>query len=218
MRRATGLILLACHMLLAGCTTVNVDQLVVNQAAAVDAGEVVVVLGRRQNSRQGTKESWLGCLNRVLEQKLGNARIMDEQSFRDNFYPWFEARTAPLHAEQLQTLMARPLLARRLADMRIRHLVWVEGETNSSNSSGTMSCAISPAGGGCFGIASWEDTGNYEAVVWDLRAGHEVGRVGASAVGTSYVPALVVPLPLLARVRGRACQGLGTQLARMLSG
>ena len=213
-----GAALAAMAAMLAACTTVNVDQLVVHQAAAVADGEVVVVLGRRQNPRQGTKESWLGCLNRVLEQQLGGARIMDEQSFRDNFYPWFEARTAPLHAEQLQALMERPLLAQRLAAMRIRHLVWVEGETNSSNSSGAMSCAISPAGGGCFGIASWEDTGNYEAVVWDLRAGHETGRVSASAVGTSYVPALLVPLPLLARVRGRACQGLGTQLARMLGG
>ncbi|MGK0440086.1 MAG: hypothetical protein ACJATK_003050, partial [Paracoccaceae bacterium] len=37
------------------------------------------------------------------------------------------------------------------------------------------------------------------------------------AVGTSYMPAFVIPIPLLAQVEGDACQGMGNQLVRFFT-
>ena len=42
----------------------------------------------------------------------------------------------------------------------------------------------------------------------------EVGRVSTEAVGTSYLPAFVIPIPLLAFVESDACEGMGNQLVK----
>jgi len=44
-----------------------------------------------------------------------------------------------------------------------------------------------------------------------------VGRVNTSATGQSYMPAVVIPIPIIAPVQGAACDGLGNQLLEFLS-
>jgi hypothetical protein len=44
-----------------------------------------------------------------------------------------------------------------------------------------------------------------------------VGRVSSDAVGTSYVPAVVVPVPLIARVQNSACNSLSNQLKTFIT-
>ena len=46
-------------------------------------------------------------------------------------------------------------------------------------------------------------------VVRNLKS---IARISAEAEGTSYMPAIVVPIPLIARVQASACDGLATQL------
>ena len=42
---------------------------------------------------------------------------------------------------------------------------------------------------------------------------HEnIGRVSTDASGTSYMPALIVPVPIIARVQMQACGGMANQL------
>jgi hypothetical protein len=45
----------------------------------------------------------------------------------------------------------------------------------------------------------------------------EVGRLNTSTSGQSYMPAVVVPIPIIAPVQGTACDGLGDQLLQFLS-
>ena len=45
----------------------------------------------------------------------------------------------------------------------------------------------------------------------------EVGRVSAQTSGQSYMPAVVVPIPIIAPVQGTACDSLGDQLLEYLS-
>ena len=46
----------------------------------------------------------------------------------------------------------------------------------------------------------------------------EVGRVNTFASGQSYMPAVVIPIPIIAPVQGTACDGIGDQLLEFLSG
>ena len=101
-----------------------------------------------------------------------------------------------------------------MSDLQIRYFVWVEGSTERTGSSGSITCSISPAGGGCFGFGTWEDTSDYETTIWDIETFSEVGRISTEAVGTSYLPAFVIPIPLLAQVQGDACNGMGKQLVK----
>jgi hypothetical protein len=75
-----------------------------------------------------------------------------------------------------------------------------------------MSCAAGPGGGGCFGFAWWQNDAKYEASVWDLDGLEDVGTISADVSGTSFMPAIVIPIPLIARTQSKACKGLATQL------
>ena len=73
-------------------------------------------------------------------------------------------------------------------------------------------CAAGPGGGGCFGFAWWQNDANYDAAVWDLSGLEDAGTVSADVSGTSFLPAIVVPIPLIARTQSKACNALADQL------
>ena len=45
-----------------------------------------------------------------------------------------------------------------------------------------------------------------------------VGTISTDATGQSYLPAVVVPIPLLARVEANACSSLANQLKSFVNG
>lgn len=204
-------------IVLSACTTINVDHVRIKETAALKEGDAMVVLGRHQTAEIQTEASLVSCIGSRLARGTGDVRIIPEAEFVDSFYPWFEARTAPLHPKKLRKVLDQPAVAEKIEKLNIRYFVWVEGSTERTNSAGSMTCSIGPGGGGCFGFGSWEDTSNYETTIWDLKTFSEVGRVSTEAVGTSYMPAFVIPIPLLAQVEGDACQGMGNQLVRFFT-
>lgn len=196
------------------CTTINVDHVQLEENIQVRKGDTMVVLGRHQSAEFETEANLVRCLGRKLKRVAGGLNVINQAEFVDSFYPWFEARTAPLHPEKLRKVLDQPKVALRIKELNIRYFVWVEGSTERTNSSGSIACSISPGGGGCFGFGTWEDTSDYETTIWDIQTFTEVGRISTEAVGTSYMPAIVVPIPLLAQVQGDACQGMGRQLIK----
>ena len=216
--KATRLsIVLGLIALTGACTTINVDHVRLRENVELNKGDAMVVLGRHQTAEIQTEASLVSCIGNRLARGTDQIRIIPEDQFVDAFYPWFEARTAPLRPARLKKVLDQPKVAEKLREMRIRYFVWVEGSTERTNSAGSMTCSIGPGGGGCFGFGTWEDTSDYETTIWELDTLSEVGRVSTEAVGTSYMPAFVIPLPLLAQVEGDACQGMGNQLVRFFS-
>lgn len=207
----------AALLFLSACTTINVDHVRLKDTAELKKGDAMVVLGRHQTAEIQTEASLVSCIGGRLARGTGEVRIIPESEFVDSFYPWFEARTAPLHPKKLRTVLDQPLVAEKIKALNIRYFVWVEGSTERTNSAGSMTCSVGPGGGGCFGFGTWEDTSDYETTIWDLETFTEVGRVSTEAVGTSYMPAFVIPIPLLAQVEGDACQGMGNQLVRFFA-
>ena len=94
----------------------------------------------------------------------------------------------------------------------MRYIVWLDGDTDKVAGGGSMSCAAGPGGGGCFGFAWWQNDANYEASVWDLSGLEDAGTISADVSGTSFLPAIVIPIPLIARARAKACNALADQL------
>jgi hypothetical protein len=209
MKTATGLLLLA-FILAAGCTRTVIDEYRESgQALPLGRGEQVVVLGRRHDGEYETEPELIQCIAGRLDDRLP---VVSEQTFIDRVYPWFEPRTAPLGLRRLQKMLDDPDVGRRLRETGVRYMIWVDGNTATTDRGGSMSCAIGPGGGGCFGFTTWEKTASYEAVIWDLGEVREGGRVKVDAKGSSYVIGVLAPIPIIARVQNGACEGLGNQL------
>ena len=198
--------------MLSACTTINVDHIQLEENINLASGDAIVILGRHHSAEFETEPSLIRCLSNRLNNGTDDLVVYSEEEFVNMFYPWFEARTAPLHPKKLKQTLDQPLVAQRIEELNIRFFVWVEGATERTNAAGSMACSISPGGGGCFGFGTWEDTSDYETEIWDIDELKEVARVSTDAVGRSYMPAFVIPVPLLARVESDACQGMGKQL------
>ena len=204
--------LLAALAGLSGCVTATVQE-VRESTTGMEATDSVVVLGRRGRPQTSETElDFVSCVSKNLGRGSSKMQVIEEQDFMDAMFPWFEPRTAPANTHDLPELMSLPALASRFEELGLRYLIWVEGSTKRTASAGTLTCSVAPTGGGCFGFLTWEQDSSYEASVWDVRTGRSAGKVSSDANGTSYMPALVVPLPFIAPVRSSACGSLADQL------
>ena len=202
---------------LASCTSTTVDEFRQGETG-IESDESVVILGRRQASDFETKSDFVECVGKGMSQGENAISVVPEREFVDAMFPWFEPRTAPLRATDLEQLLAEDVVAQKMNEFGIRYMVWVEGFTETTGRTGSISCTLGPGGGGCFGFGTWEDDANFDARVWDVNSLRNVGTINADATGQSYLPALVVPIPLIARVETNACNRLAAQLKDFVNG
>tara|TARA_Y100000766_G_scaffold278208_1_gene284673 strand:- start:303 stop:968 length:666 start_codon:yes stop_codon:yes gene_type:complete len=199
------------------CTSTTVDQFR-QGATSIASDESVVILGRRQASDFETKSDFVECVGERMSEGDNAISVIPEREFIDAMFPWFEPRTAPLRAGDLEQLLAEDVVAQKMNEFGIKYMVWVEGFTETTGRTGSISCTVGPGGGGCFGFGTWEDDANFDARVWDVTSLKNVGTINTDATGQSYLPALVVPIPLIARVETNACNRLAAQLKDFVNG
>ena len=209
-------ILIFVSLLITSCSTTRIDQ-EVNAAYSIEDGESIVVLSDSYHTGNKTENDFMDCLNRSLSKKQDQFNVISTTEFQNIFYPWFEPSTAPQNIEDLPKLLGKGIIKDKLDELEIKYLVKVTGETKTNASSGALSCAAGPGGGGCFGFAWWDDTSSYEASVWDLNQETSVGNLSANVSGTSVIPAIVIPIPILARTQSNACEGLTQQIVGFFS-
>lgn len=202
---------------LSACTNTVIDEFRQGETG-IESDESIVILGRRQASDYETRADFVDCVGAQIESGADGISVVPEQEFVDALFPWFEPRTAPLRTQDFERLMSEEIVAEKIDEFGIRYIVWVDGFTETSGRSGSISCAIGPGGGGCFGFGSWEDDSQFDARVWDVEGFSNVGTISADANGQSYLPALVVPIPLIARVEANACSSLANQLKTFVKG
>ena len=209
--------LLMSALVIAGCkSTTVIDQYRETPTTRVNEGESIVVLGRRHSSDHETEFDFISCVGKSLSEGGNGIQVIPEKLFVDSMYPWFETRTAPMDVKNLGKLLQNPAIAKKFSDFRIRYFIWIDGFTERTDSSGSISCAIGPGGGGCFGFATWDDEANYEASVWDFNKLTLSGKISAETKGTSFMPAIIIPIPMLARVQANACRSMATQIKMFL--
>ena len=196
---------------LTGCVTSRIED---NRAqgTGIEDGESVVVMAKSYHQGNETEADYIACVENALGKGSDAVRVIPNQQFVDNLFPWFEPRTAPADTKGLPGLMGRPGVEAAVREMGVRYIVWLDGDTVRVAEGGSLSCAAGPGGGGCFGFAWWQNDSDYEATVWDLDVHEHAGTISADVTGTSFLPAIVVPIPLIARPQAKACKGLATQL------
>ncbi len=196
---------------LSACVTSRVEHIKAAETGIAE-GESIVIMAKSYHLGNETEEKFIECVGDAIGRGRDGLRVIPHQEFVDALFPWFEPRTAPAETKGLPALMARPGVADVIHEHGVRYLVWLDGDTDKTAGGGSMSCAIGPGGGGCFGFAWWQNESEYEATVWDLDGLEDAGTVSADFSGTSFLPAIVVPVPLIARTRAKACKGLADQL------
>jgi hypothetical protein len=202
-------------LLFSGCVTSNVEQLRHKPSAQLLNGETVVVLGRRQSFRHQTEADFTGCVYKNLLNRQG-LPVKPEEQFMDEMFPWFQPRTAPLTSDALAYRLRDPALAQRLKEIGTRYVIWLDGVTTRTGDGGSMSCTIGPTGGGCFGMMWWENDAVYSANIWDMKDFRSLGKITVDANGTSYMPAVVIPIPIIAPTQSAACSGVAKQIEEFL--
>ena len=201
---------------ISSCTTSRLEEQV-NLPLNLNEGESVVVISNSYHSGNQTEYDFIQCVNKSLSKKQDYFNLIQTEYFQNMLYPWLEPRTAPQTPEDLPEFLSRDLVRGTLETHNVKYLINISGETKTNSSSGALSCAAGPGGGGCFGLAWWDDTSSYSASVWDIAQQSSVGSVSATVSGTSVIPALIIPIPIIARTKSSACDGLVKQLLNFLS-
>ena len=216
MKRSKINILLLLIITAVGCSTTRIDE-EVNTAFTISGDESIVLLSNSYHTGNQTELDFMDCLNNSILKKQDTFEIIPTRQFQNLFYPWFEPSTAPQSIEDLPKILGNELIKEKLSVMKIKYLIKITGETKTNASSGALSCAAGPGGGGCFGFAWWDDTSAYNASVWDLSQETSVGNVSANVTGTSMIPAIIIPIPILARTQSNARDGLSDQIVNFFS-
>jgi hypothetical protein len=206
-----GTTLAAISLLMSACVTSRVEDMRTSDTGLRE-GEGVVIMAKSYHLGNETEADFISCVGESIGRGSDGLRVVPNSEFVDALFPWFEPRTAPAETKSLPDLMQRPGVPEMIAEKGIRYVVWLDGATDRVAGGGSMSCAAGPGGGGCFGFAWWQNDSKYEASVWDLKGLEDAGTVSADFSGTSFLPAIVVPIPLLARTQSKACKGLADQL------
>jgi len=214
MKRLAAVLFALCT--LSACVTTTVQEIREGRTGLA-ANESVVILGRHHKGGEAIEADFVNCVSKNLNAGRNKLGVMAEHEFVDALFPWFEPRTAPLETSDLPEIFGHPLLADRLDAIGVRYVVWVDGATERTESAGSLACSIATTGAACFGFLSWEDDSSYEAAIWDIRHATQVGRVSSDAVGTSFIPAVIIPVPFIARVQNSACSSLADQLKKFIS-
>ena len=215
-KRPTKILQQAIIVVLAGailnaCVTSRVEHIKAAETGIAE-GESIVIMAKSYHLGNETEEKFIECVGDAIGRGRDGLRVIPHQEFVDALFPWFEPRTAPAETKGLPALMARPGVADVIREQGVRYLIWLDGDTDKTGGGGSMSCAVGPGGGGCFGFAWWQNESEYEATVWDLDGLQDAGTVSAEFSGTSFLPAIIIPVPLIARTRAKACKGLADQL------
>ncbi len=207
--RLAGIVLLGSA--LSACVTSRMEN-VRQEATGIAEGEGVVIMAKSYHLGNETEANFIACIGDSIGRGSTGLRVIPNREFVDSLFPWFEPRTAPAETKGLPALMARPGVADMIRQKGVRYIIWLDGDTDKVAGGGSMSCAAGPGGGGCFGFAWWQKDADYDATVWDLTGLEDAGTVSADVSGTSFLPAIVIPIPLIARTQAKACKGLADQL------
>ena len=215
MQRSKALIILV-SLGLSGCITSHVED-ARETVTGIGADESIVIMAKSYHQGNETEADYITCVENSLRGGSKGINVIPHQRFVDELFPWFEPRTAPGDTKGLPVLMDRPGVKQAVSDMGVRYIVWLDGDTERVAEGGSLSCAAGPGGGGCFGFAWWQNDADYQATVWDLDDFESAGSVTADVSGTSFLPALVVPIPLIARTQTKACKGMANQLRAFIT-
>ena len=113
-------------------------------------------------------------------------------------------------------MLQEDVIAEKVAKLGLQqYIVWVDGSAQRTDSAGSISCAVGPGGAGCLGFGTWDDDSVYTISIWHIDQPTSVAEISANAEGTSFMPAIIKPVSLIARVKTSVCNGVADQIKAM---
>lgn len=192
---------------------------------ALSKGEAVVVLSSYSVVYD---DAWpVACVGDAVASAGSDIRVVSATEFRDAMFPWFETHDIEKAIGELRTV---PGTWPGIDQIGVRYIIAVAGQTTESDveksgwsghdgqgaayvgKHGLLMC-----GAGCLGFMAWQRASDVSAVVWDLRRGIQIAAIAAKVTGTTLMPALGLPVPLIAPTETASCSALGSHLAKFLT-
>jgi hypothetical protein len=208
---------IAVMLFASACMTTRIEE-TKDSSTGILPDESVVILASNYHAGNPAEGDFVECVVDRVQSGRHKLNVHPASEFQDALFPWMEPRTAPQGVDDLPGLLNRPGISDRIQARDIRYIIWIEGNTERTSGGGSLSCAAAPTGAACFGLTWWENLSAYEANIWDLDDGISTGTVSASVNGTSVIPALIIPVPFIARTQAAACKGLSKQLKAFIAG
>ncbi len=199
---------------LSACTNTTIDEFR-KQEFEFSHDKSIVIIGRRHASDYETEPWIISCIGKQIAAGKSGINVITEHDFMNELYPWFEPRTAPMQPQRLKRLLDDKVIAEKVSALGVQYIVWVDGSTQRTDSAGSISCAVGPGGGGCLGFGTWDDESSYTVSIWDIEEPASVAEISANAEGASFMPAIIIPVPLIARVKTSVCNGVANQIKAM---
>ncbi len=209
---ANSVLFLVCCLMLTACAGTRRGNSSDQQVEIDQSFPSIAILGRRHVGHNKTEADYVACIEKELGLRFNLLNIIPEQQFVDSMYPYFEKSTAPLTIQNLSQMMTKPVIMKKLEEMNVSHLIWINGKTRRTGASGSITCATT----GCLGYATWSDEADYKAHIWDIDSMSESDSIETNRAGTSHLPAIVVPIPILARVKTGACREMAKHITSSL--
>ena len=210
------IILLTIVWLNLSCTYVNIDRNIFYDHPLSEKNHFTLLYD--ETSQADFPAATKRCLNKNLRQSF-QKHFLDSEQFRQDMFPWLEPGKAPQNPQQLQTLFQQQEhIKKAFNHLNISHIVFVTSQKNSTQSDQSMACSNF----GCFGLISWDKQHKVSIQIWDIQKTYKQqgitiqGSAIIEASGTSYVPAVVIPLPFIASVDSSVCQNTVRQLKKLL--
>ena len=150
------------------------------------------------------------CLLKKIADDCPQTRLVSEDGVRDAFFPLMEPGTQPETAEAFAALLARADVKGRL-QKRLDFLIAFSGGTEKDVRGGVL-CGAGYGGGGCFGLAWINKETRIDVVIWDIDHAESVEAPTTLVEGTTWVPALLLPIPIVAITEAEACSDMGRQI------
>lgn len=140
-----------------------------------------------------------------------------DNPLRLEFFPWLEPSTGPKTAEAFRTWIDEPAIKDKMRDLGVRHLLAFQGGTSTDVPGGGILCGASMGGGGCLGFAWGSHVSAFTASLFDLQDQGSPKELSSQETSGVYIPAFILPIPLMAPTEAAACEKLARDLHEVIS-
>ena len=114
-------------VLLSGCMTAQLDE--DRQATTkIATHEAVVLLAKPHVEGITAEDDFMDCVSEKMARSTG-IQVRPNDEFVDSMFPWLEPSTAPQRPEGVSKLLAKDVVAARIAESGVRYIVWIDGAT-----------------------------------------------------------------------------------------
>jgi len=154
----------------------------------------------------------MNCIGHRLAQARPPFEVVPADQVRLAFFPWLEPSTAPKSLEDLQRWAAEPAVHNKLHAIGARYLLEFHGDTQTEFPKGGILCGASFGAGGCLGFAWGSHESAFSATLLDMWEGGMPLDASATQRSGAYMPAFILPIPLMAPTESKACEELSQRI------